>query len=312
MIIVFGSINIDSTYGVKRLPQSGETVLAESYSRTYGGKGANQAVAASRHGSKVVLIGCVGTETYGKNALDFTRREGVITSGVSRSESLETGTANIAYDKNGKKHMIVHQGANLEAKQDQIPDEILTEGNIVLMQMEVTPEENWVLIDRAKQHGITTILNLAPASDVPQDSFKNLDYLIINEIEAKQVAESLKIENSDSIQKFASAIAKEGDLTCIVTLGKLGSIAVTPEGLLIVTPTLQIEDIVDTTGAGDCFCGTLAAALHDNKSLEDGLRIASVAAALSCRSEGTQSAYARLGEIEDHLEKLAPSHIEQL
>lgn len=312
MIIVFGSINLDTTFAVSRLPEAGETILSQSYMRSNGGKGANQALAASRLGAKVVLIGCTGDDQPGKNILTSLRRGGVVTSGVSRSDQNPTGAAVIAYDSQGENHIIVNPGANLDARQDQIPDEIMNEGNMILMQMEVLPEENWKLIKRAKEHGVKTMLNLAPAAELPEEAFKDLDYLIINEIEAKQVAESLDIAQSENIQEFAASIAEKGNLTCIVTLGKLGSIAVTPERKLIVVPTLQVEKVVDRTGAGDCFCGTLAAALYDGKSLKESLRMASVAGALSCQKQGTQSSYVYVGDIEDHLPNLPEFHEEQL
>ena len=259
-----------------------------------------------------MLIGCIGEDAGGNSILTGLRRSGVITSGVSRSEEKSTGAAVIAYDSTGENHIIVYPGANLDAKQDQVPDEILKEGNVLLMQMETIPEENWELIKRAKDAGMITILNLAPVAPVPDEALNNLDYLIINEIEAKQVSESLNIDHKNNMQGFAQSIAEKWSLTCIVTLGKLGSIAVTQEKELIVVPTLQVEKVIDRTGAGDCYCGTLAASLHNGKQIDEAMKYASIAGALSCRTEGTQSSYAYMGEIEENLESLAQIHKEQL
>ena len=163
MIIVFGSINMDMVFPADKLPQPGETILCDKYEITSGGKGANQALAAARMGEKVALVGCVGDDGPALRMLRHLRRDGVMTTGVAEDPELKTGCATIITDKHGNNQIVVAAGANGKAKADQIPDEILLPNNLILMQMELPVAETITLIERAHAHGVTTILNLAPA-----------------------------------------------------------------------------------------------------------------------------------------------------
>jgi ribokinase len=301
MIIVFGAITMDVTVTVPRFPRPGETVLSPSYDSNPGGKGANQALAAIRMGAKkVVMIGKVGDDGSGLRILNSIRREGVITSGVGQSD-LRTGHAIIAVDETGENQVIVAPGANVEATADQVPDEILKPGVFVLMQMEVDPEENLALMRRAKARGARIMLNLAPALNLAHEAFGLIDYLIVNEIEAKLIAEKLGLDFSQHAGKIAQKLAERGDFTCIVTTGPKGSLAVTPMRQEISVPALKIGKAVDTTGAGDCYCGTLAACLQNGMGLTEAMMRASVAASLSCLKPGAQPAFPYLGDIDAHL-----------
>src|SRR5687768_7776086 len=137
MIIVFGSINMDMVFRADKLPQPGETVLCGDYEITSGGKGANQALAAARMGGKVALVGCVGDDGPALRMLRALRRDGVMTTGVAESPDLLTGCAVVVADANGNNQITVASGANRHAKADQVPDEVLKPGGLVLMQMEM-------------------------------------------------------------------------------------------------------------------------------------------------------------------------------
>jgi ribokinase len=232
------------------------------------------------------------------------RRDGVMTSGVSESPDLPTGCAVIIRDKAGQNQIAVSSGANAGAKADQVPDEILKKGNVVLMQMEMPPEENWKLIERAHTRGATTILNLAPAITISEAALKKLDYLIVNHIEARQMAGMLGLKAEKDAMKMAQALSKQGDLTCIITLSEKGAVACGKDGKLTTVPAMKLEKVVDTTGAGDAWCGTFAAAIHDGKKLEEAMRMASVAGSLSCTKKGAQDSYAYLGDIRENLQHL--------
>jgi ribokinase len=311
MIIVFGSINMDMVMPVGRFPTPGETVLAGGYEMMPGGKGANQALAAARMGGKVALVGCVGDDGVGLRMLNGLRRDSVMTSGIGTSP-LPTGMAVILTGPDGENEIIAAAGANADAKADQVPDEILKPVNLLLMQGETAPEENWILLERAKKRGVTTILNLAPAIAIPREALANIDYLIVNQIEARQIAEALKIDLDHDAAKLAHALAHQGKLTCIITLGAEGCIGVAPNGPVIRVPALKLDNVVDTTGAGDAYCGTFAAAIYSKKTLTDAMKLASIAGTLSCMKRGAQDSYAYIYDIEAQLDRLEPATTEKI
>lgn len=303
MIIVFGSINMDIFMSVGHFPQAGETVVSPAYEMSPGGKGANQALAAARSGAKVAMIGRVGDDGMGARILNNLRRSGVMTSGVAQSDQA-TGCAVIARDPEGENQILVALGANADVIHDQIPDDILGKRNMVMMQNEILPEQNWKIIERAHELGATTILNLAPAIHIPEHILSKLDYLIVNQIEARQIAAAMKIDVENHESQIAQALSKMGNLTCIVTMGERGSFAVTTEGQEIHVPALKLETFVDKTGAGDAYCGTFAAALHAGLPLVEAMRRAAVAGSLTCLEKGAQPSFPYLGDIEENLAKL--------
>jgi ribokinase len=262
-----------------------------------GGKGANQAFAALRSGAKTALISRVGDDGMGHMIVTQLRREGVITSGVMESKDAPTGCAFILRAPGGHNRIIVASGANAEITHDQIPDEILKSDTVILAQMEAPPDQTHELLRRAKAKGAQTILNLAPAATLPANMLSCVDYLIVNEIEARQLAGHLHL--TGDILDICADVSKQYHLTCIATLGEKGALAWVKGGKPILTPAYPIEHVVDTTGAGDAWCGTFACALHDRKPLAEALKRACIAGSLSCMKKGTQSSYPYLAEIEE-------------
>lgn len=304
MIVVFGSINMDMNLGVKAFPKPGETVLSPFYDMSPGGKGANQALAAARAGAKTAIIGKTGDDGMGTRILNNLRRNEVMTSGVAHSEVMPTGMAIVLHDKAGESQVIVASGANSEAHADQVPDDILHDKNLLLLQMEVPVAENINVMERAKEHGAKIILNLAPAIKIPKKALELVDYLIVNELEAKQFAEVLGIDVENDAVKIAQALSRDGNLDCIVTLGVHGAVAVTSKGKGWLVKAMELENVVDSTGAGDCFCGTLAAFLHNGMALPPAMKRASIAAGLACTKVGVQPSYPYSAEIEENLQNL--------
>jgi ribokinase len=301
MIIVFGSINMDLNLKLKRFPESGETVLSPSYTMTPGGKGANQAMAAARAGAKAAIIGKIGDDGPGLRILKHLKRNEVITSGVATSNDFPTGMAVVAKERNGENRIVVASGANIEVSADQAPIEVFNDKNVLLVQMEVPTEQNALVMHNAKDRGAKVIMNLAPALAIPKALLSLVDYLIVNQIEARQLAKKLKVDIDGDTTKLAQTLAKEGSVICIVTLGPEGVVAVKPDGQGLKVPSMDV-DVVDTTGAGDCFCGTFAACIHEGQTLDAALRMATVASALSCRNEGAQASYPYLADIEEAME----------
>ncbi len=304
MLVVFGSINMDFNFTVNALPQVGETVLSPRYDTLPGGKGANQALAAARAGAKTAIIGKVGDDGMGQRILMNLRRNEVMTSGVARSESLPTGMASVVKNAQGQSFVVVASGANATVGADQVPDDILHDKNIVLMQMEIPFTENLDVMKRAKEHGAQVILNLAPAIKIPQEALKLVDTLIVNQIEARQLAQSVGVDPNIDLKKLAAAMSKLGNLDCIITLGGDGLVAVTRGGETWGVSSMKLDEVVDTTGSGDCFCGTFAALIHEKKSFADALHRAVVAAGLSCTKEGTQDSYPFSADVDDHMDRV--------
>ncbi len=306
MIVVFGSLTIDLNVVVPHLPVAGETVLSPTYEWMPGGKGANQAFCAARCGAKVAMVGMVGDDGFGTRVLNNLKKEGILASGVGRSDDMPTGCATIFIDQSsGENQIVIAAGANMQTSADQVPDDILGARNLVMMQMEVPHEENWAVIDKAYKNGAKTILNIAPAAPVPKEVLDKLDYLIVNRIEAEQIAAKLGLKIETDAMKLAHVLAAKCSLTCVITLGPNGSVAVEPDGKTgWSVAALEIEKVVDTTGAGDAFCGAFAAAIHAGQSLPQAMRYGSAAGSLACRGKGAQASVAHKEEIEEHLVNL--------
>lgn len=302
MLIVFGSINMDMVISPSHMPQAGETVLCPDYELLPGGKGANQALAAARMGARVALVGCAGNDAYAPQIVNVIRRQGVITSGVAQSD-LPTGCAFILREEGGGNRIIVATGANVEARADQVPDEILRPGYMVLTQTELPPEEVFTLIRRAHERGLKVILNLAPAVDLPEDILRKVYILVVNEIEIEQAARSLEIPVGDHAA-MARALSMKGKTTCIVTLADKGSIVSRPDGSIFRVNSLVLDEVVDTTGAGDAYCGTLAACLYEGMPLEESVRWASAAGSLACEKLGTIDAFAYQDDVRERLDEV--------
>ncbi|QQP88121.1 ribokinase [Skermanella sp. TT6] len=301
MILVFGSLNMDLVMTVPSLPKPGETVLCPAYQLKPGGKGNNQAIAAARAGAAVAMTGCIGPDAFGSTLVENLARDGVDTSGIQVAETA-TGCAMICVDADGENFISVASGANLSASADRIPDERLGAGITVLMQMEVPAEQNWALIRRAHALGARTVLNVAPAADVPPDILKLIDILVVNELEAAEIAGRLELSAS-SATGLARDLARTCGVTCVVTLGGAGALMAESGGALWTAAPLKISP-VDTTGAGDAFCGILTAALDGGASPEEALHRASVGASIACLGLGAQESLptaeaidARLAEV---------------
>ncbi len=300
MIVVLGSINIDVVIKVDRLPRPGQTVLSDVYNLYPGGKGANTAVAAARAGASTFLFGQVGPDSFADDALTLLREAGVGLDGVATSKR-PTGAASIWVDAGGENSIVVASGANLDTRASQVPDAVLGPDTLVSLQMEVPVAENWAIIERAKAAGARVLLNMAPAGMVPETVLRSIDYLVTNEIEAATLAGELGLDE-DQPTRVPRLLAQRYGLNCIVTLGGAGALAFGPDSGYSI-PALPIAPI-DTTAAGDAFCGGLAAALDNGYELYDALCRASAGAGQACRIAGAQNSLPNKETIETSLADL--------
>lgn len=294
MIVVFGSLNLDIFFRCERLPATGETLLCGGAETAPGGKGANQALAAARDGAEVHMVGAVGRDAFAEEALSLLVAEGVDLSALARRER-PTGCATIAVLPSGENAIVVGSGANQEARAEQVPDALLTPATWLLLQREVPEDENLALIARARERGARVLLNLAPAGPVPAEALDGIDLLVVNEVEAAQLLS--ESGGAGDLREGLAGLAAEQDLTAVMTLGARGLEAITTEGECVVLPAPAV-DVVDTTAAGDCFCGVLAAALERGLPLRNALARALAAASLSCTRAGAQISLPRSAEID--------------
>lgn len=292
MILVFGSINLDTLFSLDVLPTPGRTVIGRSSRTEPGGKGANQAVAAARDGAKVAMAGGVGRDVAADAALAGLIAAGVDIGRVVHTDG-QTGVAAICVDRQGQNQIAVSSGANLTVRASQVADADLGPQTTLVLQMETDPGETEALIRRARLRGSRIILNLAPAAELAADALRLVDWLVVNADEAAWLGEH--------VGSGADSASLRAALGCgvIRTLGAEGLEASATEGTLRLDRT--VVEAVDSTGAGDCFVGVFAAALDRGASATDALRRANVAAALSCTRRGSQGSVPVSGEIDTAL-----------
>ncbi|MCO6416854.1 ribokinase [Siccirubricoccus sp. KC 17139] len=286
-VLVFGSINLDLVFALPSLPVPGETVLAPGYRPLPGGKGANQALAAALDGAAVGFAGAVGEDAFAELALAGLRSARVDLSRLARVAA-PTACAAVQVDPAGRNQIAVGSGANRLLRAAQVEDAALSPATTLLLQMEVPAAENEALLRRARAAGVRLLLNLAPAAPLAREALAALDLLIVNEPEAAWLAAQL------GCGAGALALQRALGIDVAVTLGEAGSEAATAAGLLR-QPAFAVA-AVDTTGAGDAWCGVLAAALDHGLPLEQAMRRASAAAALCCTRPG--AAMPRAAETE--------------
>ncbi|MGA1856122.1 ribokinase [Azospirillum sp. 11R-A] len=296
MIVVFGSINLDMIFAMEDLPLAGQTLLARSLDLHPGGKGANQAVAAARDGAAVTMVGAVGGDGLKETALSGLRGAGVDLSRVAVTDRA-TGTAAVCTDAAGRNQIVVAGGANLQARADQVEDALLSPGTNLIVQMESDPGETAALILRARRLGARVILNLAPAAPLPLPVLKSVDILVVNEDEAAWLGNHLGCAGD------APSLCSLLGGTVIRTLGGDGVewSAVNGNGRQP-APAVAVRD---TTGAGDCFVGVLAAELDRGRPLAAAIRRAACAASLSCTRAGGQASLPAAAETDRALGGLA-------
>ena len=293
MITVFGSTNLDQIGTVSRLPQPGETVAGGTFSMAAGGKGANQALAARRAGAQVRHVSGVGRDTFADLALALLKADGVDLSAMKVVDGA-TGIAMIFVDSHGENVIAILPGAN-GAMTAEDADAALkgVSGGVMLVQQEIPQAATERALELGRSQGMTTILNTAPFLDSTAALADKADILIANETEFGL----LTGRDIDELDAAMAAWASQHRQTIIVTLGGDGARAVTAEGRAISVPALPVKP-VDTVGAGDTFCGYLAAGLDSGLDLEAAMKRAAIAASLACLKPGAQPAIPTAAEVE--------------
>lgn len=283
VIAVVGSLNVDITLRVPRIPAPGETLTAHGLLTCFGGKGANQAVAAARAGAAVSLIGCVGPDDYGAQYTEHLRGEGIDTRGIVRG-SLPTGTAYIAVDDHGENSIIVNPGANhaLTPAHLETHADLIRGAQVILLQLECPLLTVLRAAQIAREAGVRIILNPSPWHGALFQHEPPVDVLIVNETEAA----ALGTEDPGKIGCESLIITRGGAPTRVRHVGQ--------EEVRIAPPSVTP---VDTVGAGDTFAGALATALASGTPLSESVSFANAAAALATLKPGAQTAIPHRDEI---------------
>ncbi|GHE90473.1 ribokinase [Amycolatopsis deserti] len=290
-VVVVGSANVDLVVDVPRHPAGGETILGGDLRRTPGGKGANQAVAAARAGgAETTFAGALGTDESADLLLASLERAGVRTDLVSRVDA-PTGTALITVSPDGENAIVVAPGANARLELTAAQVERIAHADVVLAQLEI-PLGTVRAAAAARRPGAVMALNAAPSRDLPADLWDAVDLLVVNEHEAADLA------RAEGTPEDLAKVLLERVPAVVITLGADGSLVAERDRETVRVPGIRVA-AVDTTGAGDTFCGVLAAGLARGLALAEAARLAGVAAALAVTRPGAQDAVPAAAEVEE-------------
>jgi len=295
-IVVVGSCNTDMVIKADRLPVPGETILGGTFFMNPGGKGANQAVAASRMGGAVTLISKTGNDLFGKQSVMLYAAENIKTDYIFSDPGHPSGVALITVDSNGENCIVVASGANaFLAPSDINKASAEIEGSgLVLMQLEIPIETVEYVAEMAHAKGIKVILNPAPARALSDNLLKNLHIIIPNKSEA-EILSGIKVSDIESARQAADIISAKGVGIVIITLGAQGALIKEYDEFHYVA-ACKVE-AVDTTAAGDTFCGSVCVGLSEGKSIQDSVKMAAKASAITVTRMGAQASIPYRNEL---------------
>ena len=301
-IVVIGSSNVDLIMKMDHLPTTGETVTDADFFQVYGGKGANQAVAAARAGGNVSFVSCVGEDAYTPQMIRNYKDDDMDISYIFQEKNVASGHALIMIGEAGNNYISVAPGANYNLTPSKIDEAmvLIEEAAVIVMQYEIAEETIKYIIDKASSLGVPVIWNFAPAKDFDLSYISKVNTLILNEVEAGFLTQ-IKVEDENDAEDAAQKLIDQGVEKVIITLGSRGAFVMTNEEKVQVV-AYKVKAI-DTTAAGDTFCGTYAVAMVEGKSEKECLQFASSAAAISVTRIGAQPSTPTRDEIEEFLQQ---------
>lgn len=289
-VVVVGSINTDLVAGVDRFPSPGETVICRSFGTFGGGKGANQAIAAARLGSQVMLVGAVGSDAYGDARLADLERAGVEITAIERQSGVSSGIALIHVNANAENTITIVPGANwtvTAARLERVLPANLRRGDVICCQAELRLEVVARALEIAGQAGAVRVLNAAPVTTGTRELVRLVDILIVNEVEAADLS-GVPDVGPKSAGRIAEELAERGPAVVIITLGSDGAYVRSP-GIAELVPAPPVA-VVDTTGAGDAFIGAFVTWIAEGQPVEQAVRAGVAAGALAVQTRGAQAA----------------------
>ncbi len=297
-IAVVGSANTDLTTFTDCFPRPGETIFGRGFHLGFGGKGANQAVAARLCGAHVSMVARVGDDLFGQATIDNFRSRGIDADRVLVTPGVTSGVAPIFVDSTGQNRILVVKGANdlLLPTDIDASAGVLAKADCIVMQLEIPLETVYYTLRFARERGIRTIVNPAPAQPIQISELAAADYVIPNETEAEQLA-GMRMHTIDEARQCAELLLQHGLRNVIITLGANGAYLATASNRGVMVPPHKVTP-VDTTGAGDAFIGAFAAFLAGGSVEAEAVARANMYAALSTLSVGTQTSFVPLGAFE--------------
>jgi ribokinase len=307
-VVVVGSLSVDFVMRVPRRPQKGETVAGFDFNTFVGGKGNNQALAAARAGANAMMIGKVGVDDYGDRLIATLEKDNVDTSHMLKDPQSGTGIANIYVDTEGDNSIIIVPRANaaLSAEDVRKAKPAIEGAQVVLIQMEI-PDQT--IVEAAKigrSVGATVILNPAPAppsGKLPAGLLEHVDIIVPNQTEAELLT-GITASDTKGAEAAARALIQQGAKQVIITLGEQGALHVDADGKTKLIPSFKVK-AVDTTAAGDAFCGALAAGLATKKTMERAIEAGCAAGALAVTCSGAEPSLPNLKAIDSLLASAA-------
>ena len=299
-LVILGSINADHIIQVPRFAKAGETLLGSGYKIAYGGKGANQAVAAARLGANIDFIGCIGDDDIGQTMKEAFQQDGVNVSGITQIAQSMTGIAMIQVADDGENSIVLAAGANAKLDKNVVMQSatVIEQADTLLMQLEIPMESVLTAAKLAKQSQTKVVLNPAPAQILPDELLQQLDMITPNETEAELLT-GVKVNDAESAARSAKVFHSKGIHTVLITLGSKG-VYFSENGQGQIIPGFRVR-ATDTTAAGDTFNGALLAALLENQTMSQAIRFAQAAAAISVTRAGAQPSIPYREEVEKFL-----------
>src|SRR5258708_18524590 len=296
-IAVVGSVNVDLTTFNDVFPRPGETIFGNKFDLGFGGKGANQAVAARLCGSSVGMVAKVGNDLFGPATIKNFESLGIDATYVRIADGVSSGVAPIFVDPSGQNRIIVVKGANntLSPEDVDAAAPLLRQADAIILQFEIPLRTVYHTVKFANANGIRCIVNPAPAQPLDFHELHDVDYFIPNESEAEAIM-GMPVHSIDEAKKCAAVQLHQGMRNAVITLGEGGYLVSVPRGMELI-PTSKVQ-AVDTTGAGDAFIGSFAVFLGEGLAEKEALQLASLYAALSTTRVGTQKSFCNRDEFE--------------
>jgi len=286
-VVVVGSFMMDLVVKAERRPRKGETLIGDEFGMFIGGKGTNQAIAAARLGAQVHMVGRLGTDLFGDMFISALDKDGINTQFIARDPEVGTGVGTPVIDAQGDNSIIIIPRANMRLSIEDVnkAEEAISEADVLLLQLEVPIPSSQRAAEIARVGGATVILNPAPARELPDDFLRYIDIITPNETETEMLT-GVEVTDQSGAERAAKNLLDKGMSAVVLTLGERGALLLTQETTKAI-PAYKVE-VVDTTAAGDAFCGALATAIAKDEPLEQAVASANAAGAIAVTIMGAE------------------------
>ena len=301
-VVVVGSFMMDLVVKAERRPRKGETLIGDEFGMFIGGKGTNQAIAAARLGAQVHMVGRLGTDLFGDMFISALDKDGINTQFIARDPEVGTGVGTPVIDAQGDNSIIIIPRANMRLSIEDVnkAEEAISEADVLLLQLEVPIPSSQRAAEIARVGGATVILNPAPARELPDDFLRYIDIITPNETETEMLT-GVEVTDQSGAERAAKNLLDKGMSAVVLTLGERGALLLTQETTKAI-PAYKVE-VVDTTAAGDAFCGALATTIAKDEPLEQAVASANAAGAIAVTIMGAEPSMPAQQQLEQFLKE---------